>query len=98
LRLPDLNAEFILQIDASNDGIGAILLQEKYGIKHPIAFASKKFLPTEKKYSSGEKECMAIVWGIKKFQTYLCGKKFILETDHQPLQYLQKASFKGVVW
>ena len=93
LRLPNLEKEFILQTDASNDGIGAILMQEDMGVKHPIAFASKKFLPREKNYSTIERECMAIVWGIQKFQTYLYGKRFILETDHQPLQYLQKAKF-----
>jgi transposase InsO family protein len=95
LRLPNLEKEFVLQTDASNDGIGAILLQEELGVKHPIAFASKKFLPREKNYSTIEKECMAIVWGILKFQTYLYGRNFILETDHQPLQYLQKAKFQN---
>jgi len=95
LRLPDLEKEFILQTDASNDGIGAILLQKEDGVKHPIAFASKKFLPREKNYSTIERECMAIVWGIQKFQTYLYGRNFILETDHQPLQYLQKAKFQN---
>jgi len=93
LRLPDLEKEFILQTDASNDGLGAVLLQEDEGVKHPIAFASKKFLPREKNYSTIERECMAIVWGIQKFETYLYGKNFILETDHQPLAYLQKAKF-----
>jgi len=38
---------------------------------------------------------MAIVWGIKKFQTYVYDEKFFLETDHQPLQYLQKAKFQN---
>ena len=81
MRLPD----FEKQTDASNTGIGAILLQEESGIKHPAAFASKKLLTRESHYSTIEKECLAIVWAIQKFQNFLCGKEFILETDHQPL-------------
>jgi len=45
LRLPDITKPFILQTDASSDGIGAILLQEEGQVKHPIAFASKKLSP-----------------------------------------------------
>ena len=59
---------FILQTDASSDGIGAILLQEEEQVKHPVAFASKKLLPRERNYSTIEREALAIVWGIQKFQ------------------------------
>ena len=45
------------------------------------------------RYSTVERECLAIVWGIHKFRYYLYGKKFILETDHRPLVYLE--TFKG---
>ena len=38
-----------------------------------------------------ERECLAIVWGVQKFQVYLDGKATVLETDHQPLVYLQRA-------
>ena len=94
LRLPDFSREFVLQTDACNDGIGGILLQEEDGIKHPIAYASKKLLPRERNYSTIEKECLAIVWA-QKFQNFLFGKPFALETDHQPLQYLGKAQFQN---
>ena len=40
-----------------------------------------------------ERECLAIVWSLKKFEKYLYGKLFILETDHNTLQYLEKAKF-----
>jgi len=95
LRLPDLKEVFILQTDASNVGIGAVLLQEVSGVKHPICFASRKLLSRERHYSTIERECLAIVWGIQKFERYLYGKPFILETDHQPLQYVGKAQFKN---
>jgi len=61
LCLPDVLKPFILQTDASSDGIGAILLQEVGSIKHPVAFASKKLLPREKNYSTIEREALAIV-------------------------------------
>ena len=86
---------FILQTDASSDGIGAILLQEEEQVKHPVAFASKKLLPRERNYSTIEREALAIVWGIQKFQNYLLGTHFFLETDHHPLQYLDKAKYQN---
>ena len=93
LRLPDVQKPYILRTDASNNGVGAILLQEHEGAVFPVCYASKKLLPRERKYSTMEKECLAIVWGIKKFITYLYGTDFILQTDHQPLTYLKTAKF-----
>ena len=93
LRLPDFEKQFILRTDASNTGIGAILLQEESGVKHPVAFASRKLLTRERDYSTIEKENVAIVWAIQKFQNFLYGKEFILETDHQPLLFLGKAQY-----
>lgn len=95
LRLPDIRKPFILQTDASNVGIGAILLQEEGEVKHPVAFASKKLLPREQNYSTIEREALAIVWGVQKFQNYLMGVNFFLETDHHPLQYLHQAKFRN---
>jgi len=93
LRLPDFEKQFILQTDACNGGVGAILLQEESGVKHPKAFASRKLLTRESRYSTIEKECLAIVWVVQKFQKFLYGKSFILEGDHQPLLYLGKAQY-----
>ena len=38
-----------------------------------------------------ERECLAVVWGVRKFQLYLYGRPFVLQTDHQPLVFLNKA-------
>ena len=91
LKLPDLNKRFILQTDASDKAVGAVLMQEHDDQKFPVAYASKKLLPREKNYSVIERECLAIVWGIEKFNRYLFGVEFDLETDHKPLAYLNTA-------
>ena len=68
------------------------MLQEFEGEgRLPIAYASKKLLPREKNYSTIEKECLGIIWGIEKFRKYLYGVEFLLETDHKPLSCLQTA-------
>ena len=89
LRLPDYSKVFYLRTDASNYGIGSVLLQEAEGKLMPVAYASKKLLPREVKYSTVERECLSIVWSIEKFKIYLFGREFILQTDQQPLTYLR---------
>lgn len=86
--LPDFEKTFILQIDAVNIGIGAILLQEEEDdLKHPIAYTSRKLLPRETAYSTIA--CLPIVRSINTFEESLYGKEFILEMDHQSLQHLK---------
>ncbi len=91
LHLPVLRKQFILRTDASDTGVGAVLMQEFEGEKFPIAFASKKLSECQKAYSVMERECLAVIWAVKKFEPYLYGREFILETDHQPLSCIQKS-------
>ena len=91
LKLPDLQKDFILQTDASNFGIGACLFQDHDGRKHPVMYASRKLLDREKNYSVGEREALAIKWGVEKFHRFLYGRHFTLESDHRPLQYLNSS-------
>ena len=93
LRIPDINKFFGLRTDASSKGFGAVLLQYFDCVPMPVAYASQKLHDREMRYSAVERECLGIVWGIQRFGYYLYGTKFILETDHRPLQYLE--SFKG---
>ena len=91
LKLPSPEQPYILRTDASNTGIGSALLQadpEDPSILHPIAFASRKLNSAELNYATVEKECLALVWAIQKFQMYLYGKHFTVQTDHQPLTFL----------
>lgn len=75
-----------LACDASQHGIGAVLLQVYPNeTERPIAFASRSLSKAEKGYSVIHKEALAIYWGVKKFSQYLIGRRFILASDHKPL-------------
>jgi hypothetical protein len=91
LAIPDVKQPFVLQTDASDEGVGAILLQKQDDVLKPVFFASRKLKPAEKNYATVEKECLAIVWAVGKFEPYLFGHHFELHTDHSPLQYLNSA-------
>ena len=80
---------FLLRTDASDFGLGAALMQQHDEKLYPVAYATKKLAPAETKHSTLEKECLGIVWSVTKFRLYLAGKPFILQTDHQPLAYIQ---------
>ena len=82
LQLPDLKKEFTLRTDASDKGVGAVLMQEIAGEKFPVAYASKKLNKQQKNYSVMERECLAVVWAVLKFEPFLYGKEFVIETDH----------------
>ena len=60
------------------------------GYRHPIAYASRSTNTAERKYSSTELECAAVVWAINYFWPYLYGKHFTIYTDHSALQWLLK--------
>ena len=96
LSSPDFSKTFYLQTDASNRGVGAVLSQlAEDGQDWPIAYFSRKLLPREVKYSTIEKECLAIKLGIEAFRVYLLGRTFIVQTDHRSLVWLDKLKDKN---
>lgn len=90
LSCPNFEELFVLQTDASNTGIGAVLLQGALGDRHPVAYISRKLYPREVRYSTVEKECLAVKWALDTFRYYLLGREFLLETDHRPLQWMDR--------
>ncbi len=88
LRRPDFNKVFILHIDWSTLGIGAIPGQlDEEGKEYVIAYASRNN-KAESNYSSYEGKCLANVWAVIHFRPYFYGTKFILYNDHQPIKWL----------
>lgn len=91
LVYPNYNLPFLLQTDASGQGIAAILAQENNEQEYPIAFASRAMRDADKNYPVFEQEALAIVWGYSQFHTYLLQAITIVVTDHAALQYISKA-------
>lgn len=95
LAYADFKKPFILEIDASHGGLGAVLSQDHDGKRRPIAFASRGLKPTEKNmdnYSSMKLEFLALKWAVtEKFREYLLGNKVTVYTDNNPLRHLQTA-------
>ncbi len=72
--------------DSSSYGLGAVLTQQQPdGRWAPVAFASRSLIPTERRYAQIEKEALTLTWACTRFQDYLIGITFTLETDHKPL-------------
>ncbi|GFX76184.1 retrovirus-related Pol polyprotein from transposon 17.6 [Trichonephila clavipes] len=91
LFAPDFSKDFILQTDASDIGAGVVLSQKISGEEHPIIlFLSKKISKAERNYSTVERELAEIILGLKRLKHYLDGQRFIIETDQNPLKYLNK--------
>lgn len=92
LAIPDFSKKFIIQCDASNHAIAAVLVQkdDETDSDRPIAYISRKLRGAELNYSTTEKECLAVVFAIEKFRAYIEGFEFEVLTDHSALLWLFK--------
>jgi hypothetical protein len=88
LSLPDFDKQFIIETDACETGIGAVLSQDG----HPIAFMSKALSVANRKLSTYEKEFLAILMAVDKWRSYLSRQPFLIRTDHKSLCHLQDQS------
>jgi len=64
--------------------------KDDLGLDHPIVFFRRKLLPRKEKYTTVEKECLGVKLEVEAFQTYLLGRNFTVETDHQALEWLDR--------
>jgi len=90
LASPDPTLEYILDTDASDPNVGAVLSQVQEGREVLVAYYSKSLSPTERNYCTTCKELLAVIKSMKHFRPYLYGKRFRLRTDHGSLIWLCK--------
>ena len=95
ISFADFKLPFVLVTDASEIACGAVLLQQHEGKEKVVAVASSTFNPTEQRWCATERECYALIWAMEKFQYFLRGRTFLVQTDHKSLIYLDKTTFKN---
>ena len=95
-RFADFDRQFIMVTDASQVACGAVLMQiDRNGSPYICASVSKTFTQVEARWSTIERECYGIVFGLQKFEFFLKGREFIIKTDHRPLVYIDTVDFRN---
>lgn len=89
LGIPDFNLPFQIECDASDLGMGAVLVQVQDGEERVIAYMSAKLNSAQRNYHVTERECLAVLTAIEKFRQYIEGTKFTVITDHASLVWLR---------
>ena len=84
LALPDFSLPFMIDTDACDVGIGAVLSQKG----HPVAFVSRALGPKNRQLSVYEKEYLAILLAVQQWRSYLQMREFVIRTDHKSLVHL----------
>ncbi|XP_075894338.1 uncharacterized protein LOC142896522 [Nelusetta ayraudi] len=95
LRMPDPDRQYVVEVDASDVGVGAILSQRSVDDQklHPCAFFSRRLSPAEMKYDIGNRELLAVKLALEEWRHWLEGTKqpFLVWTDHKNLEYIRSA-------
>ncbi|CAB0043593.1 unnamed protein product [Trichogramma brassicae] len=88
LNQPSFEHEFVIQTDASDTGLGAVLTQIIDDTECVLCFASRTMNAAERNYSVTERECLAVLWVVQKFRLYVEGYHFKVISDHSSLKWL----------
>ena len=90
LAFSDFARPFLLETDASKEGLGAVLSQKQDdGRFHPVVFGSRSLMPAERNYHSSKLEFLALKWGVTEhFREYLAYTLLMVKTDNNPLTYI----------
>jgi hypothetical protein len=86
LALPDFTQQFIVETNACDNGLGAVLMQKE----RPIAFLSKSLSPANKFLSIYEKEFLALIMAVERSRPYLQRHEFIIRINHKSMAYLNE--------
>ena len=90
LRPPQCGKLWIIDCDASNTAVGAVLSQEEpyTGDEHPVYYYSRLLNGAERNYSTADQECLAVIAVVKKFRVYVVGAPLVIATDHSTVGQL----------
>lgn len=91
LQLPDFQKQFVIETDACDLGIGAVLMQDH----HPLAFLSKPLSTAHQQLSIYEKEFLALLMAVERWRPYLQRGEFVIKTDHHSLCYLEDRTLQS---
>jgi transposase InsO family protein len=91
MNTPNFEKPFILELDACEYGLGAVLTQEYDENKYVIAYGSRTLSTAERNYGATEREALAIVWATKHFRPYLEGNKIFIRSDCKALEWMRNA-------
>ncbi|CAB0040495.1 unnamed protein product, partial [Trichogramma brassicae] len=84
----NFKTKFVVQTEASDTSLGAVLLQNIDGEERVLEVASRELSYVERNYTATERECLGVSWSVGKFQSYIEGHEFTLVTDHASLRWL----------
>lgn len=91
LSHPNFDLPFTIQTDSSDEGLGAVLCQYVDGQERVIMYISRTLQPSEKKWTTREKEALCIIWACETLRPYIIGSKFTIETDHESIKWFTNA-------
>ena len=96
LQYPDYSGSFLVDTDASNVSIWAVLSKEINGVDRPLVFSSRVLCRTEMMYSTTKREALAVIQALKWYRPYLLGVSFVLRTDHASLRWMFRQGVDGM--